>query len=316
MIERMQEEMFHPRLIVWALAGKQPGQEFSTQECLLTIESIARLSKPIVVLTGANIIRRSDLYDIIEYGTVLGLKIIVEVRPDDITSDILQQYAIFGPKIFRVLVDGCVVEDPDTRYKSSKEFDVLRNAIRLLKANKYEIHLGIAEKHLNVRELAFYHDFAFRSVANGLYCHLFRDAASMDNPISEDADEILEMLARMKGLSPKTMYISPQCVKYGPRQLTTEPHEEYLSGFSSAKEWDHFCLGGRTYAFIDSNGKIYVCANSPIECNELRLQGYDFKKIWEGSEIFQVLRNRELTCSEAQLLLQENTEVQSSKVPL
>lgn len=316
MMERIQEENFNPRLIVWALAGEQPGKEFSTQECMLTIESIARLSKPIVVLTGANIIGRSDIYDIIEYGTVLGLKIIVEVRPAEITNDILQQYAIFGPKIFRILVDGCVVEDPDTRYKYSEEFANLRTAIRLLKQNKYEVHLGIAAKHLSVRELAFYHDFAFRSVANGLYCHLFRDVAGLDNPISEDTDEILETLARMKGFSPKTMYISPQCVRYGPRQLTSEPHEEYLNGFSGAKEWDHFCLGGRTYAFIDSNGKVYVCANSPIECSELRLQGYDFKKIWESSDIFQALRDHELTCSEAQGLLQENTEVQPTKVSL
>src|ERR1041385_4441842 len=199
---------FHPRVIVWSLARVDDQTGFSTHECLLTIDGIARYAKPIIVLTGSNLLQRPDLYEIIEYGNALGLRIIVETQPKELTSEVLHLYAAFGPKLFRLILNGCVVEDSETRYKQSSEFLALRDAIQRLNTAGYEIHLGAMIDHVDIRELAFYHDFAFRSAANGLYSHLSFNASDNNEEKHENTNEVIDAFARMKRFSPKNMYVS------------------------------------------------------------------------------------------------------------
>src|ERR1041385_8135936 len=109
-----------PRLIVWQLEEiwKERGggaelpvsDSFSTKECRLTIDSIARTSKTIVVLTGPGIPGRSDLFEIVEYGFALGLKIIIEAAPGDLTEELLQRFKGFGGREGGLMMDGWIGE--------------------------------------------------------------------------------------------------------------------------------------------------------------------------------------------------------------
>src|ERR1041385_4886373 len=190
-----QGEEFYPRLINWHLvppshdsgagddplpaAGEEARQEFSLHECLLTIDSIARLAKPIVVLAGGRALQRSDLFEVVEYGTALGLKMIVEDRPETITYELARKFSVFGPRVFRVLLDDCIDEDPVTRYKASPQFIALGTTLRLLQKTGYEIHLGVTTRNPVIRQLAYEHDYAFRLAAKGLYCHLDFDSSDV-----------------------------------------------------------------------------------------------------------------------------------------
>ena len=118
----MRKEDFRPRLIVWQLTedGKRDAafeagmplfsNEFTPQECMLTIDSIARASKPIVVLTGPGVVKFPNLFGIVQYSFALGLKVIVEATPDEITDELLLNYSRFGRRVFRVMIDGCIAE--------------------------------------------------------------------------------------------------------------------------------------------------------------------------------------------------------------
>jgi MoaA/NifB/PqqE/SkfB family radical SAM enzyme len=288
---------FRPRVIVWELAGIHDPESFSTHESLLTIDSIARVAKPIVVFTGPNLMERPDLHEIIAYGRALGLRIIVEARPEELTSEVLRQYAAFGPKVFRLILDGCIVENFETRYKQTPEFRALQDGIQRLKTAGYEIHLGATIKQINIRELAYYHDFALRSAAKGLYCHLSFEPDDVTTTERSELDDVIESIARMKSLSPANMYVSPQCVKYGPMRLSDESDEDGENiEYGVRAEWNHWCLAGKTFAYIGREGKVRLCAGHPMVCGELRTDGYNFKNIWETSEVFICLRKRELTC--------------------
>lgn len=306
------EERYYPRLIVWQLSNLHDTNFFLTHECLLTIDSIARLTKPIIVFTGSNLLHRPDLYHVIEYGTALGLKIIVEARVEELTNHILFRYKAFGPKLFRLILDGCVIEDPETRYKQSPEFRALQDAIQRLKEVGYEIHLGTTIRQVNIRELAFYHDFAFRSAADGLYCHLSLKSSDHNGGEDENAHEVIEALSQMKRFSPKNMYVSPQCVKYGLHILPNVMDNYQRGSCANDKEWNHWCLGGKTFAFISAEGNVKVCAGQPRVCGELRSNGYNFKEIWETSAVFGCLRSHERTCGETREQLSTVQETQSS----
>src|SRR5262249_10264955 len=132
-----------PKLVVWQLHDPK-GQTFTTQECMLTIESIASLSKPIVIFTGRHLLSRPDLYQVLEYGFALGLKMIVETEPEDLSGPVMHEYQKFGKRVFRLIVDGRIIEDPVRRFRDTPELRSLDRSIAALKRHGYEIHLSLS----------------------------------------------------------------------------------------------------------------------------------------------------------------------------
>jgi len=301
---------FRPRVIIWELVhhyddGSQNGTELSTSECLLILEGIARTAKPIVVLTGPDILGRSDLHAVVQYGFALGLKMVIETSPGNLSDEVVRSFSEFGPKAFRILFDGCIVEDMETRYKQTEEFQLLEKRVQQLRKQGFEIHLGLTIRRPDTRELAFAWDYAIRIVANGLYCHLClgedRQARKTTGQEMEDADGFIKAMAHMKQFSPEKMYVSPQCVKYGPlREGEESPIPEGGGSAIHSFEWGQWCAAGRTFAFISHAGEVKVCAGTKAVAGTLRTNGYNFKQIWEQSKIFEKLRQKTMTCSEAQ----------------
>jgi hypothetical protein len=288
------EEKYTPRIIVWQLTTTTTAPSFSKQEAIFTIDSIAQTGHPIVVLTGHNVLKFPDLYEIIEYGFALGLKIIIEAPPQDITVEILKRCSSFGKKIFRIIVDDCITENPETRFQEKAELKILRECIRRMRQYNFEIHFSITVHFPDVRKLAFYHDYAIRSSADGLYCHL-RFQQNDSHGHHHEITTFIQSIAKMKGFSPKNMYFSPQCVKYS--------YHKQSGGQTGEKnrrsEWNHSCLGGKTFAFINSEGKVLPCEGIPLECGNLRENGFDFTEIWHSSEHFCRLRANKLSCEDA-----------------
>ncbi|GEM_PF-1977988 len=308
------QEDFRPRLIIWQLQPEEhdrgshhpfDGEEvtLTSEECCRVLESIARISKPIIVLTGSHLLRRPDLFPIVEFGHALGLKMIVETTPEDITQDLLRQYSLFGPRVFRISLDRCVLEDAETRFQKTPEFYALERCLRLLKTGGFEIHLGVTVQHPTIRALAFEHDYAFRHAARGLYCHLSFDRSKLprhrQQEYTEDQiEQFIEAIAKMKRYSPENMYFSPQCVQYGfVGVMESSPDDDHPSDQGKQFEWKHLCLGGKRFAYITSGGKVQICSGLNSEAGDLRMTDCDFQEIWESSAMFREQRNNGQTCT-------------------
>lgn len=277
---------YRPKLIVWQLeprekssTGDPASHPLATNECLLVIDSISRTGRPIVVFTGAGLLKRPDLLAIIEYGTALGLKINIEADPREIVPASLEAYAKFGPKIFRIVIDNCLIEDFATRFKETEQFFELERAVALLRDHGFEVHLSVNMKKLNVRELAYDLDYAVRKSATGLYCHLSLDWQS-EEIFAASLDELIESIAKMKGFLPKEMYFSPQCLKYG----------------MNSDRWLNWCMAAKSFAYIDAEGRVKGCSNIADVSGNLRDSRYNFKRIWDESEEFQKYRKEMRSC--------------------
>ncbi|MBI5216077.1 MAG: hypothetical protein HY960_10030 [Ignavibacteriae bacterium] len=309
----VEQEDFRPRLIMWELEQSKNGsvasgifqtkvKTLNTEECMQTLESIARMAKPIIVFTGSHLLKREDIFSIVEFGQGLGLKMILETPPEDITQELLRQYAEFGPRVFRISIDGCIIEDMDTRFRRTTEFYTLERCIRLLKSAGYEIHLATTIDRPVVRELAFEHDYAFRRAARGLYCHLNfnRDnqpKGKQNDYTEEQIEEYLEAIAKIKRFSPDNMYFSPQCVQYGYvgfNELSFESNSplDKEKGF----QWRHLCLAGKRFAYISADGKVQLCSGLSANAGDLRITDFDFREVWESSDVFRGLRDCSKSC--------------------
>jgi MoaA/NifB/PqqE/SkfB family radical SAM enzyme len=315
------QEEYTPKMIVWSLtppdyrprnldpgasSPNQNGEDLSTSECLLVLEGIARLSNPIVVVTGPHVVRRPDLLEITSYGTAVGLKMVIEAHASDISDELMRSLRSFGPRTIRVLLDGHIRESPETRFEQTPEFQLIEKTVQRLREAGFQVHFGATVRRTDLRQLAFDLDYAIDNAARGLYCHLyFLDTGakrSGDRDLEEEMDAFLERIAELKQFLPDSMYFSPQCVRYQYRQ-----HQEQLSAEYdyAASEWKHWCLGGKTFAFITSSGRVRICSGSPVDCGDLRESGLDFRKIWFESEVLHLVRTHQMTCAETRAYLRK-----------
>ena len=316
------EEPFRPRVILWQLhAQHDPGNDsgtnanvgstFTTPECLLTIDSIVRVARPIVVLTGDGLLQRQDLHQILEYGTALGLKMIVETRADEITGEVLKKYGSFGSRIFRVVVDGAILEGSDSRFLDSPEYQALEQSIELLRENKFEVHLTTTIRRLEIRELAFQLDYALKKNIRGLYCHLCFDEKTIDagsgGRESENLSEFIGVIARMKNFLPKEMYFSPQCIRYGFQPPPLESDRDH----DRRAQWGHCCLAGRSFIVINHRGELQPCSNIALTAGSLRENGYDFRKMWERAPLMQELRKEIRSCLQTNVAFGDGSRIRA-----
>jgi len=299
-----------PRIIVWQItrgsverdvveapASKRPVDEpLNSSETMLVIDSIARTGKPIVVLTGEDILGQVQrLPEVLEYGRALGLKMIVEVSPEELSDDVLKSYSHFGERIFRVKISPTLNQHSDTRMEGSAFFSDLESCLDRMERFGYETHLVYTATEPDIRSLALLHDFGLRRTAKGLYCHLRFD---LDENIKTrprgTVDDFVQRFATMKEYSPATMIISPQCVKFS--------HNSRARGASGAgrddgrPEWEYTCVAGKSYAYIDISGIVHLCGGNPGSGVSLRDSGYDFRRIWSHSPEFTASRKTCRNC--------------------
>jgi len=307
-------ENYRPRVIIWQLTSSMNGDTPEThkiltqQECMLITESVAHMSKSIVVLTGHHILDRPDLYDIVSYGHALGLKIILELDPEEITPEIMMKYKKFGPRIIRIILDERIVEDPDDRYRQSPQFFELEESVKRMKAEGFEVHFALNIFSPDERRLAFNLDYAFRRAAKGVYCHLHFDPELPEyvsrNEGELSVDDFISKISELKPLLPNNMYCSPQCIKYIPFHPEEFPEIEFSIG--EYPRWVSQCLAGKSFAFIDEVGKVYLCSGMHRQCGDLRSNGFDFEEVWSDAKIFRDIRENNWTCTQTRLKLKGN----------
>ncbi|NOQ33335.1 MAG: radical SAM protein, partial [Methanosarcinales archaeon] len=85
-------EGIKPRLIAWEITGacnlacehcrgssteKPDPDELSTDEAFRLIDEIVDFAKPILILSGGEPLMRDDVYEIAQYGTDKGLRVVL-----------------------------------------------------------------------------------------------------------------------------------------------------------------------------------------------------------------------------------------------
>lgn len=296
-----------PRLIIWEITCscvlKNPSERhLTTQQCFSVLDSIAEISKPIIVLTSnysydnsCDPLDRPDIIDIILYGNSIGLKMIVETKGDKLTQDFRNVLRTIGTKCIRIVVDDKIKEDIENGYKKDAEFEDLNSLLDQLKSEGFEIQLGMNLKNFVEREVLFVVDFAVRKNAKGLYFHFKAEANKSKN---YDNNDVIMWIAHQKRLLPDEMYFSPQCVKYGIKNV--EDENEAPEIISKNPRITHWCLGGKTFAFINRAGQVQVCSSIKTVCGDLYKENFNFAKIWRNCEKFNLLRYYNFTCLQTQ----------------
>ncbi|MBI4257564.1 MAG: TIGR04053 family radical SAM/SPASM domain-containing protein [Thaumarchaeota archaeon] len=126
-----------------ALSHPLPG-ELSTQEGKALLRQIAEFGSPLptVIFTGGDLIMRSDIFDLLQYASTLGLPIAVSPSVTPLlTVDTLRRFNDLKVKAVSISLDGAFASTHDRIRQVSGTFDATIQVIK--EAVKLGLHLQV-----------------------------------------------------------------------------------------------------------------------------------------------------------------------------
>jgi heme b synthase len=301
-----------PRLIAWevtrscrldcrhcrAAARFGPYQgELSTDECLRVLDNVASFCKPIVILTGGEPMLREDIWDIARRGTELGLRMVMAPCGALVTQDAARRMIECGIRRISLSLDGATAETHDAFRRVEGSFDAVIQAALNARAAGLEFQINTTITRRNVGEIeailrlavemgaVAYHPFLLVPTGRG------RDLA--DEALSpEEYERVLNWIYEQR--QSLSIQFKPTCAPHYYRILRQREKEAGRSVATQTHGLDAMtkgCMGGQSFAFISHVGKVQICGFLEVECGDLRASDYDFKTIWETSDVFRAMRN-------------------------
>jgi AdoMet-dependent heme synthase len=300
-----------PRLIAWEVTRSCPlacrhcraaarptpyPGELSTDEGRRLLDNIASFARPTMILTGGEPMLRPDLYDLAAHAHRLGLPVVMApcgLLIDDAAAGKMIEAGIAA---ISISLDGATAASHDAFRGVPGAFD---GALRGLEAArraglKFQINTTVA-RH-NLAELPAILDLSVRLGAAVFNPFLLvptgRGKAMADQEISpQEYERTLHWLADQTRR--KEIRIRVTCAPHYARILAQRhrrsepaalPPHAHAGGAGG-------CLGGKEFAFISHVGKVQICGFLELECGDLKREHFDFRKIWETSELLLRMRD-------------------------
>ena len=296
------EATYQPRLIAWevtrscilackhcrAAARPTPYEgELTTAECFKLLDNVASFAKPIIILTGGEPMLRPDIYDIAKYACGLGLPVVMApcgVLIDDASA---RKIVASGIRRISISLDGATDASHDSFRGVKGSFEASLRGIEAAKRAGLDFQINTTITQHNIAELAEIMGLAIRLGASVFNPFLLvptgrgKDLAAQElSP--QQYEQTLEWLAdRQNG---------------GDIQLrvTCAPHYQRILRQKHVAMPGHAakgCMGGQAFAFISHVGKVQICGFLDVECGDVKKDNFDFRKIWETSEVFRQMRD-------------------------
>jgi len=298
-----------PRLVAWELTNacnlacihcrasaiKDPApDELSTAQAMQFVDELVEY-RPIIILTGGEPLLRPDVYDIARYASGQGLRVVLATNGTLLTPDIVQRLKDAGIQRTSISIDGATAKTHDTFRGEPDAFDAALRGIDILKKEGMSFQINTTITKRNLDEIPGIYDLALDLGASALHIFLLVPTGRGEDIEHEEIppDEYERVLnwfydkSKDPGIqlkatcAPHYFRIMRQRAKAEGIRITKETHglEAMTKG----------CLGGSGFCFVSSRGDVYPCGYLPALAGNILKQ--PFKMIWEGSEVFNDLRD-------------------------
>ena len=300
-----------PRLIAWELTNacnlacihcrasaiKEPDpDELSIAEARHFLDELVEY-KPIIILTGGEPLLRADVFDIANYATGHGLRVVLATNGTLLTHEIVRKLKEVGIQRVSISIDGAGKNTHDVFRGEPGAFDAALGGIDILKKEGLSFQINTTITKRNLDEIPRIHELAIELGASAHHIFLLVPTGRGEEIESEEIpkeeyervlnwfyDKSKESRIQLKATcAPHYFRIMRQRAKAEGIRITPETHglEAMTKG----------CLGGSAFCFVSSKGDVYPCGYLPALAGNIRQK--PFKTIWEKSEVFNDLRDSE-----------------------
>lgn len=311
---------YTPRLIAWevtrrcslncmhcrASAENIPYQnELTFEECQRFLDNMLKFSPPpIMIVTGGDPMMREDIFEIIQYGHKLGLRMVIALCGQFLSVDIMQRLKQSSVLKASFSLDGSNAASHDAFRRVEGSFDAVLQGMGYAREAGIPFQVNSTISTYNAAELPGILDLTIRSGADSFHPFLLVPTGNakelLDMELSpEDYEKTLEWIYEQSKI--QDIMVKPTCAPHYYRIVRQKGRENPSSsksghgkghghghGFSSMTKG---CMGGQGFAFVSHTGKVQICGFLDVECGDVRETDFDFKPIWDSSQVFQEMRN-------------------------
>jgi radical SAM protein with 4Fe4S-binding SPASM domain len=295
--EAQQKEQFIPLILSWNVtrecnlkcshcyinaADKKLENELTIEEGKRLIDQICEVSKPLLVLSGGEPLLRSDVYELIAYGSSKGLKMGLGSNGSLIDDVVAKKLKKAGITTVSISMDSHIAAQHDDFRGVIGSWEKAVNAIKVLHANNVIVQVNTTLTHDNYDQIDDIMAFAESMGVENF--HLFflvptgRGVKMDDISPQKYEDMITNTFAKV---SKHRLNVRPSCAPQFMR---------IAQGMGlDMRQWIRGCIAGMYYCRIYPNGDITPCPYLPVKIGNIREK--NFKEIWQNSNMFKNLRD-------------------------
>jgi radical SAM protein with 4Fe4S-binding SPASM domain len=262
-------------------------EQLTIKQCKKILSAVARYSKCMIILTGGEPMERDDIYQIINYGYKRQLRMVLASCGYLIDEQSIEKLKQAGISALSFSLDGASAETHDAFRRAPGSFEAVLNAARLTKDGGIRFQINTTISRINIEEIAGIADLARRLGADCFNPFILVPTGRGEEIADElldplDYETLLNELLRMKLASDIEVRVT--CAPQMARICRQEKLDRIGAGVSG-------CIGGREFGFISYRGDVQTCGFLNVSAGNLVENDYDFKAIWQGSELLKQVRD-------------------------
>lgn len=269
--------------------------ELDTKACFRLLDQIAEVGRPIVILTGGEPLMRTDIFELAEYGTGKGLRMVMAPNGTLITADVARQMVASGIQRISVSLDGATKECHDGFRGVEGAFDGALRGIEAARSEGVAFQINTTISRYNYEQIPQILHLAETLGAVALHIFLLvptgRGKYIVDQAITaEEYENTLNWFYDQKKRT--SLQLKATCAPHYYRILRQRAHQEGRSVTYQSHGLDAVtrgCLGGTSFCFISHTGIVQPCGFLDLACGDVTKAS--FADIWRDSEIFHNLRD-------------------------
>ena len=308
MVPPHQDDRFNLRMVAWevtrrcnlacvhcrASARDEPYEgELSTSECFALLDEIATFARPVVILTGGEPLLREDIFDIAEYGTGKGLRMVMAPNGTLVDVQTAEKLKRVGIARISLSLDGATAETHDSFRQVEGAFDAVIKAARAAKEAGLEFQINSTVTSLNVSEIPAIMNLAVEMGASAFHVFMLvptgRAKGLEDGMIgAEECERFLQWLHGEMETQP--IAIKATCAPHFYRIAKLAERDGAASGRAGGLDrTTRGCLAGVAFCFVSHVGDVYPCGYLELDCGNVR--DGSIKDIWTNAAPFMTLRD-------------------------
>lgn len=304
------DERFQLRMVAWevtrscnlacvhcrASARDEPYEgELSTDECFALLDEIASFARPVIILTGGEPLLREDIFDIAEYGTNKGLRIVMAPNGTLVDVETAERLKNAGVARISLSLDGATAATHDSFRQVEGAFEAVMKAARAARGAGLEFQINPTVTSRNVDEIPAIMDLAVEMGASAFHIFMLvptgRATDLQDGLIG--AEECERFLTWLHGqVDKQPIAIKATCAPHFYRiakQAEREGRAGSRPGTGGLDKTTRGCLAGMAFCFVSHVGNVFPCGYLELNCGNIRDKSIE--DIWTNAEPFVTLRN-------------------------
>jgi radical SAM protein with 4Fe4S-binding SPASM domain len=295
-MEKEIRQSYPLQLLEWELTGSHGSGTLTTSEIQQVLDNIARFTKPVIVWTGKECLKRSDLYTITRYCESLGFEMHLDPLTNDLSFSIVREIVQNGIRSLVIRLDGASAEHHD-EIRGIGDFDMAQATIEFSRQVNLPFSITTTITRKNMQDLPLILDLVIRSNAAAFHPYVLIPGDQNDAKFclsGKEYEETLIWLTRQRELVPSWFGFQPTCAPQYYRIIRQQEITNQPVPFNEVQQEEpvnHGCTGGRYYAYITGEGIVQTCGELAITAGSLKSARFDFQSIWEQSHLFQMLRD-------------------------